>query len=141
MKYPTRSRMCSHLQCFDAQVFFGMNTNKDDDQLVCPVCTKQIHSNDLVIDGYFSQISHLTEETREIGLKPNGSWYPITDKSYVNPKSDIIILDEDNKRKKDRKKACHDLETNIFCKVRATRADVELNEKDFHFIEIKIMNK
>lgn len=49
MSIPCRSSTCSHLQCFDANLYLQMNERKP--TWICPVCDKPAVYDNLVIDG------------------------------------------------------------------------------------------
>ncbi|KAJ2957629.1 hypothetical protein NQZ79_g6690 [Umbelopsis isabellina] len=71
---PCRSRLCQHVQCFDAYTFFHMNEQTP--TWTCPVCTNVINSwEDLVIDGYFSDILKNTPQDQEaVIVEEDGEW-------------------------------------------------------------------
>ena len=49
MELPSRTRLCTHLQCFDAKTFLMMNEKKA--RWMCPVCDKSLLLQELYIDG------------------------------------------------------------------------------------------
>ncbi|CAM0141614.1 E3 SUMO-protein ligase pli1 [Umbelopsis sp. WA50703] len=71
---PCRSRLCNHIQCFDVYTFFHMNEQTP--TWTCPVCTNVINSwEDLVIDGYFSDILQNTPQDQEaVVVEEDGVW-------------------------------------------------------------------
>ncbi|XP_055859063.1 E3 SUMO-protein ligase PIAS2 isoform X10 [Episyrphus balteatus] len=75
MSIPCRASTCSHLQCFDANLYLQMNERKP--TWNCPVCDKAAIYDHLVIDGYFQEVlasSLLGSEDTEIQLHKDGSW-------------------------------------------------------------------
>ncbi|KAI9284974.1 PINIT domain-containing protein [Umbelopsis sp. AD052] len=84
IKLPCRSRLCQHIQCFDAFTFFHMNEQTP--TWTCPVCTNIIHSwEELVIDGYFSDIlANTPKEQDSIIIEENGEWRLAKDPSATS---------------------------------------------------------
>ena len=81
MTYPTRASTCDHLQCFDANLFLMMNERKP--KWLCPVCNKAALYNNLLIDGYFTEVlasSRLPSDDHEIVLHNDGTWDPLPPK-------------------------------------------------------------
>ncbi|CAH1164681.1 unnamed protein product [Phaedon cochleariae] len=75
MTTPCRAITCSHLQCFDASLFLQMNERKP--TWNCPVCDKPSLYDNLVIDGYFTEVlgsSILSADCNEIQLNKDGTW-------------------------------------------------------------------
>ncbi|KAG5876389.1 hypothetical protein JTB14_005017 [Gonioctena quinquepunctata] len=75
MTTPCRAITCSHLQCFDASLFLQMNERKP--TWNCPVCDKPSLYDNLVIDGYFTEVlssSILPSDCNEIQLNKDGTW-------------------------------------------------------------------
>lgn len=110
MKYPCRSIMCTHLQCFDGLTYIKMNQRKP--KWKCPVCHNISPINKLVIDKYFEEIVNsdkLKEDTTEIKLLGDGSWCldSLTDIIEIldtpvfkaNTRSDVIELLDDTPKK------------------------------------------
>jgi len=78
MNAPCRATSCDHLQCFDAQLYLQMNERKP--KWVCPVCNKPALLENLLIDGFFSDIiksARLPGDEHEIVLHNDGSWDPL----------------------------------------------------------------
>ena len=78
MTLPCRSSTCDHLQCFDASLYLMMNEKKP--KWMCPVCNKPAMYENLLIDGYFSDIltsKRLPYDEHEIVLHNNASWDPL----------------------------------------------------------------
>jgi len=77
MKTPCRASTCDHLQCFDAELYLMMNEKKP--KWVCPVCNKPALMENLMIDGFFSDLlrsPRLPSEEHEIDLRADGGWEP-----------------------------------------------------------------
>jgi len=75
MTTPCRSSTCDHLQCFDASLYLMMNEKKPKWQ--CPVCNKTALYEDLLIDGYFTDVltsKQLPHDEHEIVLQSDASW-------------------------------------------------------------------
>ncbi|CAG8436902.1 11713_t:CDS:10 [Diversispora eburnea] len=107
IKIPCKSSRCSHIQCFDAYLFFQMNEQVP--TWTCPVCNSIIDSwEDIVVDGYFTDILKNTPEDQDsVSIDPNGIWhipmkrvteekkfYPVVKKSRIDfSKHDVFIID------------------------------------------------
>lgn len=113
MKYPSRSRLCTHLQCFDGLSYIQMNRRKP--KWICPVCYKPSLLKDLVIDKYFEEVLNSTDlkaDTTEIQLLSDGTWcldkkcdvIEILDTPKVNggnkTRTDVIEILDDTPKKK-----------------------------------------
>lgn len=78
MSYPCRSNTCDHLQCFDANLYVMMNERRP--KWLCPVCNKTALYDNLLIDGYFTEIlksKRLPSDDHEIVLHNDGTWDPL----------------------------------------------------------------
>jgi len=78
MTTPCRSSTCDHLQCFDASLYLMMNEKKP--KWVCPVCNKPALYENLLIDGYFTDVltsKNLPHDEHEIVLQSDASWDPL----------------------------------------------------------------
>ena len=78
MSTPCRSSTCDHLQCFDAKLYLMMNEKKP--KWSCPVCNKPALYDNLLVDGYFSDIltsTKLPVDEHEIVLNSDASWVPL----------------------------------------------------------------
>ncbi|XP_055915870.1 E3 SUMO-protein ligase PIAS2 isoform X3 [Eupeodes corollae] len=92
MSIPCRASTCSHLQCFDANLYLQMNERKP--TWNCPVCDKPAIYDHLVIDGYFQEVlasSLLGSEDTEIQLHKDGSW------STHNLRNETQLIDTPSK--------------------------------------------
>ncbi|XP_022221627.2 E3 SUMO-protein ligase PIAS2 isoform X1 [Drosophila obscura] len=92
MLLPCRASTCSHLQCFDANLYLQMNERKP--TWNCPVCDKPAIYDNLVIDGYFQEVldsTLLKSDDTEIQLHQDGSW------STPGLRSEAQILDTPSK--------------------------------------------
>merc|ERR1712018_584886 len=78
MTFPCRASTCDHLQCFDASLYLMMNEKKP--KWVCPVCNKPALYENLLIDGYFTDVltsKQLPHDEHEIVLQSDASWEPL----------------------------------------------------------------
>ena len=78
MSTPCRASTCDHLQCFDASLYLMMNEKKP--KWICPVCNKAALYENLLIDGYFTDVltsKRLPHDEHEIVLKNDASWDPL----------------------------------------------------------------
>ena len=78
MSTPCRASTCDHLQCFDAKLYLMMNEKKP--KWTCPVCNKPALYDNLLVDGYFSDIltsTKLPVDEHEIVLNSDASWVPL----------------------------------------------------------------
>ncbi|KAI8893914.1 hypothetical protein BC833DRAFT_661296 [Globomyces pollinis-pini] len=98
---PLRSEHCKHIQCFDGEAFFSMVRRVPTWE--CPVCFKKIKFENLIVDGYFSDILTNTDADCEyILVEPNGAWVKEKDEdSIMTTKSvsqvgDCIMIDDDD---------------------------------------------
>ncbi|KAI8445121.1 MIZ/SP-RING zinc finger-domain-containing protein, partial [Phakopsora pachyrhizi] len=55
IQIPIRSLKCSHLQCFDAEMFYMMMESTP--TWLCPVCNLKLKNEDITIDDYFARYS------------------------------------------------------------------------------------
>ncbi|KAL5288312.1 PIAS1 family protein [Megaselia abdita] len=102
MSIPCRSSTCSHLQCFDANLYLQMNERKP--TWICPVCDKPAVYDNLVIDGYFQEVLATNQIDTEIQLHKDGSW-----STHVN-KTEATVLDTPIKPLNKVEIICDDLE-------------------------------
>jgi len=84
---PARASTCTHLQCFDINLFLRMNENKP--TWMCPVCDKPAEFRDLQIDGYFTSILQKCTED-EIEFNEDGSWSSTSKKCKKEPETYVI---------------------------------------------------
>lgn len=49
IKTPIRSASCTHISCFDAEVYFMINEQTP--TWTCPICSKVLRVEDLIYDG------------------------------------------------------------------------------------------
>ena len=78
MSTPCRASTCDHLQCFDANLYLMMNEKKP--KWMCPVCNKAALYENLLIDGYFTDVltsQRLPHDEHEIVLNSDASWDPL----------------------------------------------------------------
>ncbi|KAL4400807.1 E3 SUMO-protein ligase Pli1 [Malassezia pachydermatis] len=89
MVTPCRANTCDHIQCFDALSFYSMNEQSP--QWQCPVCSQDIKSEDLRMDGYVEDIlRRVPHDLEAVLVEADGSWHSADDK-YT---SDSPILAE-----------------------------------------------
>ena len=73
LRLPVRSTVCSHIQCFDAELYLQMNEKKP--SWLCPVCDKKAEYKTLFIDGLFTQIlKEAPADSNEIEFTDDGGW-------------------------------------------------------------------
>lgn len=78
MKYPVKSIMCKHLQCYDALWFIYSQMQIPTWQ--CPVCQIKIGLNDLAICEYVDEIlKNSDEDVEQVDISTDGSWKPLTE--------------------------------------------------------------
>jgi len=107
MSFPCRASTCDHLQCFDAQLYLMMNEKKP--KWVCPVCNKAAYYENLLIDGYFSEVLNsrkLPRGEHEIVLQNDASWAPLVipkkkDENEDKVKQENASSESDEETKKD----------------------------------------
>lgn len=88
MTLPCRASTCDHLQCFDANLYLQMNEKKP--KWLCPVCNKPALYENLLLDGFFSEVLmslKLPRDEHEIVLHQDASWEPTA------PKKDPTAVD------------------------------------------------
>ncbi|KAF8332340.1 PINIT domain-containing protein [Cantharellus anzutake] len=74
LRTPCRSQLCLHSQCFDATSWFMMMEQTT--TYLCPVCDKALNVDDLIMDGYVSDILNVTPDTVEdVIIEPDGEWH------------------------------------------------------------------
>ncbi|PVG03348.1 hypothetical protein CPB86DRAFT_779686 [Serendipita vermifera] len=74
LNLPCRARSCVHLQCFDARCWYSMMEQTT--TWLCPICDRQLDVNDLIIDGFVSDIlKNVDEETDDVMVEPDGEWH------------------------------------------------------------------
>jgi len=103
MNAPCRASTCDHLQCFDAQLYLQMNEKKP--KWVCPVCNKPALMENLLIDGFFTELiksPRLPADEHEIVLHNDGTWDPLP------PKKDEYAQVSATKRSPSKRKASAD---------------------------------
>jgi len=71
---PARSKKCVHPQCFDATSWYSMMEQTT--TWLCPICEKVLDPEELIIDGYFSDILNSTPDSVEgVIVEANGQWH------------------------------------------------------------------
>ncbi|CCL99022.1 uncharacterized protein FIBRA_01031 [Fibroporia radiculosa] len=71
---PCRSSHCVHSQCFDALSWFSLMEQTT--TWLCPVCEKVLNVEDLIVDGYFTEILQQTsEEVEDVIVEADGQWH------------------------------------------------------------------
>ncbi|KAE8268933.1 hypothetical protein A4X09_0g3409 [Tilletia walkeri] len=74
IKVPSRSKKCSHRQCFDADTFFQLNEQTP--SWNCPVCNNGINADDLILDQFVEDIlKQVPEDQDAIVVEPDASWH------------------------------------------------------------------
>ncbi|KAI6238222.1 hypothetical protein M3Y99_00721500 [Aphelenchoides fujianensis] len=73
MTFPSRSKNCTHLQCFDLYNFLQMMEKRP--TWKCPVCAQSCLYSSLVVDNYFKEIiSKVGGKAKEVELLTDGGW-------------------------------------------------------------------
>ncbi|KAF7312843.1 hypothetical protein MKEN_00968300 [Mycena kentingensis (nom. inval.)] len=70
---PSRSRKCTHAQCFDAHSWYAVMEQTT--TWLCPVCENALNWHDLIVDGLLAEILTQTPpSTDDVLLEADGSW-------------------------------------------------------------------
>ncbi|GAA5876930.1 hypothetical protein JCM3774_000542 [Rhodotorula dairenensis] len=70
---PIRSVHCQHIACFDAVTWFEMNEQTP--QWMCPICSKTLKVEDMLVDGYFEDILKVCSSAVDsVTVEPDGTW-------------------------------------------------------------------
>ncbi|CAR28026.1 hypothetical protein ZYGR_0N05140 [Zygosaccharomyces rouxii] len=78
MKYPAKSIMCKHLQCFDALWYIYSQMQIPTWQ--CPVCQIDIDLKHLAVCQFVDEIlKNSDEDTEQVELSSDGSWKPVVE--------------------------------------------------------------
>ncbi|CAG8599434.1 5690_t:CDS:10 [Paraglomus occultum] len=108
MKLPCKSVHCTHIECFDCEIFLKMNEQTP--TWTCPVCNKSIASLDeIVVDGYFRHILQSVPEDQEtVTIEPDGLWSTgrpspskITAISIKKVFEEVIVIDDSDSEDSD----------------------------------------
>ncbi|KAM0745925.1 hypothetical protein T439DRAFT_360878 [Meredithblackwellia eburnea MCA 4105] len=84
VKTPIRSTVCNHIACFDAETFFMMNEVTP--TWACPICSKVLKAEDMVVDGYFEDILNVcSSSVDDVRIEPNGLWRSSDEKYGTAP--------------------------------------------------------
>ncbi|KAK4052244.1 E3 SUMO-protein ligase pli1 [Microbotryomycetes sp. JL221] len=84
IKVPVRSINCSHVACFDAQMWFSMNEQTP--TWTCPICSKVLRVEDLVYDEFIKDILDTCDsEVDAVTIEPDGTWRSDNDKFGTAP--------------------------------------------------------
>ncbi|ORX55644.1 hypothetical protein DM01DRAFT_1382770 [Hesseltinella vesiculosa] len=67
---PGKSRHCPHIQCFDLTTFLLMNEQTP--TWNCPICNRVIPWEDLVVDGYFTDILEMVGNVESMQVDNSG---------------------------------------------------------------------
>jgi len=98
---PCRANTCDHIQCFDALSFYSMNEQSP--QWQCPVCSQDIKSEDLRLDGYVEDIlRRVPADLDAVLVESDGTWHSVDDQyhsgspvlhesSFVQPEAQDVI--------------------------------------------------
>lgn len=82
---PARSRLCSHIECFDLETFITTKALRSGrshmkENWKCPICGGDSRPHTLVIDGFLTEVrnelerTNRLEETKAIVVKADGTW-------------------------------------------------------------------
>ncbi|GAA5821657.1 hypothetical protein JCM10212_004313 [Sporobolomyces blumeae] len=70
---PVRSNTCNHVSCFDAETWFEMNQQTP--TWGCPICSKTLKFEEMVVDGYFEEILRVCPSSVDsVTVEPDGTW-------------------------------------------------------------------
>ncbi|KAI9000291.1 hypothetical protein BC832DRAFT_594141 [Gaertneriomyces semiglobifer] len=86
MKLPSRHTSCTHIQCFDLETFLILNDTVP--TWSCPICSRMITWEGLIVDGYVMDIlASAPEDTEEVLVRPDFTWHLPARKDYsaTNP--------------------------------------------------------
>lgn len=73
---PVRGASCSHVECFDLNTFLRANRRKL--EWSCPICSKQLKEDQIVVDGLFNSIIAKTYTScTAVELDSQGGWSPV----------------------------------------------------------------
>ncbi|GAA5979879.1 hypothetical protein JCM11641_007574 [Rhodosporidiobolus odoratus] len=76
---PIRSVHCGHIACFDAMTWFEVNEQTP--QWQCPICSKTLKVEDMIVDGYFQDILAVCSDNVDtVSVEPDGTWRSDDDK-------------------------------------------------------------
>ncbi|KAL8276122.1 hypothetical protein RQP46_011471 [Phenoliferia psychrophenolica] len=101
IKTPIRSLQCSHIGCFDAEVFFMMNEQTP--AWACPICSKTLRVEDITVDGYFDNILNMTtSSTESVTVEPDGTWRAAASETAPPSRSNSAALPTANQKGKQR---------------------------------------
>lgn len=80
MRYPVKSIMCKHLQCFDALWYLYSQMQIPTWQ--CPVCQIDIDLKNLALCEFVDEILKSSDEdVEQVELSADGSWKPVVEKA------------------------------------------------------------
>ncbi|GAA5910532.1 uncharacterized protein JCM6883_003203 [Sporobolomyces salmoneus] len=81
---PIRSKSCNHISCFDAETWFEMNEQTP--TWGCPICSKTLKFEDMVVDGYFEDILKTCPSSVDaVTVNPDGTWRSDDNKHGTGP--------------------------------------------------------
>lgn len=97
IKTPIRSKQCTHISCFDAEVFVMMNEQTP--AWNCPICSKTLPFDQLQVDGFFQSIlAAVPSSVEEVSVEPDGTWRSPDDKyGTAKPRSTVPSRDGSTK--------------------------------------------
>ncbi|KAF8471940.1 PINIT domain-containing protein [Kalaharituber pfeilii] len=104
IELPVRSKVCTHVQCFDASSYLQLQQQAP--TWTCPTCNKPVPFNLLVVDSYVQDILDATPKSVDsVTVDPNGNWSVASQRSPsadVEPNSDDedIIEIQDSRQAK-----------------------------------------
>ncbi|GAA5917532.1 hypothetical protein JCM8208_001582 [Rhodotorula glutinis] len=89
IEIPIRSAHCEHIACFDATTWFEVNEQTP--QWQCPICSKTLKVDDIVVDGYFEDILKVCSSAVDaVTVEPDGTWRSDNDKyGTAKPRSSL----------------------------------------------------
>ncbi|OJD14399.1 hypothetical protein AJ78_05246 [Emergomyces pasteurianus Ep9510] len=110
---PTRSKFCSHTECFDLETFLmtrlsnSVKRNGIAEDWKCPICNNDARPQFLIIDDFLVTVRRKLEEDKQLDdvkailVHPDGSWEPKTER-------DINISSQPHSSKRKRESSEHE---------------------------------
>ena len=107
VKVPARGKFCTHIRCFDMNVYLE-SVKVPTQKVPCNICDVKISIYDIVIDGYFQDILDKTDQGCDsVTVLPSGEWQIPKLFSHDTPLSPLStnknVQNLDDSRRKRRK--------------------------------------
>lgn len=103
MKYPARSILCGHIQCFDAHIWLESQLQLP--SWTCPVCHNMIKLENVTICEFFKEIlQKVPESVDSVQIDMDGGWEIIEEKKTVKeePTGEVFSLSDSDDDSLDR---------------------------------------